>query len=381
MSVVAQMDIDDVAIDQSRVVMFGDSIRLQNQMAKIEFYSHARHQYERRKLRNERNKVEITTALQGGLTNLSDSWISTSGGNNSVSILASLNANHTYTKNLFSIQTQLITKFGYYRIALEETLTSGEVVTNHTWYKNQDELQFNVTPSIKMTKNWSYAASIKFRSQFAKGYGSASAQEDYNLKSDFLSPGYLDLSAGLIYTCPKEKWPFTVNISPVALSAVYVISEQVRENSQYNYIDPSNGYNYTDPYGVHYMSTSKYEGGSSLQVAYKRSFGKKSVVTYNTTLYSFYGWMTQLSYSNIYSDYHEYLEAVDSYDATTDGAAPMLTIHPVVRWENEISIKATRLLSTTLNFQLYYNKAQNLDIQTKTYLMVGLSYTFKNSLK
>ena len=31
-----------------------------------------------------------------------------------------------------------------------------------------------------------------------------------------------------------------------------------------------------------------------------------------------------------------------------------------------------------MNFQLYYNRAQNLDVQTFTQLTVGLTYTFKN---
>ena len=49
-----------------------------------------------------------------------------------------------------------------------------------------------------------------------------------------------------------------------------------------------------------------------------------------------------------------------------------------MRWENTIDIKATKYLSTTLSFQLYYNRAQNVSVQTRTLLSVGLSYTFKN---
>ncbi|MDE7344879.1 MAG: DUF3078 domain-containing protein, partial [Alistipes sp.] len=57
---------------------------------------------------------------------------------------------------------------------------------------------------------------------------------------------------------------------------------------------------------------------------------------------------------------------------------PNLPIHPTVRWTNTIDIKATKYLSTTLSFELYYNRAQNVDVQTKTLLSVGLAYTFKN---
>ena len=50
----------------------------------------------------------------------------------------------------------------------------------------------------------------------------------------------------------------------------------------------------------------------------------------------------------------------------------------ILSWENTLDIKATKYLSTTLSFQLYYNRAQNVDVQTRTLLSVGLTYTFKN---
>ena len=60
---------------------------------------------------------------------------------------------------------------------------------------------------------------------------------------------------------------------------------------------------------------------------------------------------------------------------------PRLPIHPTVRWENTLEIKATKYLSTKVSFQLYYNRAQNVDVQTRTLLQVGLTYTFKNKPK
>ena len=58
-----------------------------------------------------------------------------------------------------------------------------------------------------------------------------------------------------------------------------------------------------------------------------------------------------------------------------------LPIHPTVRWENTLDIKATKYLTTSIYFQLYYNRAQNVDVQTRTLLQVGLTYTFKNKPK
>ena len=106
----------------------------------------------------------------------------------------------------------------------------------------------------------------------------------------------------------------------------------------------------------------RYEGGSSVQIDFDKTFGKKGVFRYRTTLYSFYGWINQVSQQN---------------KSKTNGVQ-YESIAPTVRWENTIDIKATKYISTQLYFQLYYNKAQNAKVQTQTVLGVGLAYTFKN---
>lgn len=145
--------------------------------------------------------------------------------------------------------------------------------------------------------------------------------------------------------------------------------------------DPqTNGFNYgiEDP-----DKTSKYEGGSSIQIDFDRTFGKTGFLRYRTTLYSFYGWITDIGQKNKISDYSEYRIAYDDWveKGSDIKTKPRLPIHPIVRWENTIDIKATKYLSTSLSFQLYYNRAQNLDVQTRTLLSVGLTYTFKNKEK
>ena len=64
LSAVAQMDIDDITLDEMNAVRFVDSVRVQ-QLSVVDYYSHARYKYERRKLRYERNKIQITSALGG----------------------------------------------------------------------------------------------------------------------------------------------------------------------------------------------------------------------------------------------------------------------------------------------------------------------------
>ncbi len=359
---------------------FRDSIRMQSVVH--DYFSAARYRHERSLIRKERNPIDVTVALQGSMTNLSESWVETSGGDNTVTLLASVYAKHTFKLNDFSIESALSALFGYYRLVLESTNDDASIERNPVWYKNQDEVQISITPSYKFSENWSYGANVKFRTQFTKGYLSSSSQAEYNLMSAFLSPGYLDISGGLIYYKEKAKNPIKLSLSPIAMSATYVTNETVRENSQYKYLEPTtDNYAYNEPYGVNHNIRSNYEGGSAIQIDYERSFGKKSFLKYTTSLYSFYGWMTQISYKNIYSSISSYDSAIEEWNSTNEGIKPILSLRPTVRWENRVEIKAHRLLSTTVNFQLYYNRAQNYKVQTQTLLSVGLLYNFKTKVK
>ena len=161
---------------------------------------------------------------------------------------------------------------------------------------------------------------------------------------------------------------------PIALSAVFVESAKVRKNEW----DDKPGW---QAYGLSNANkTSKYEGGSSIQIDFDRTFGKTGYLRYITTVFSFYGWITDIGQKNKISDYSEYRIAYDDWveKGSDIKTKPRLPIHPIVRWENTIDIKATKYLTTTFNFQLYYNRAQNYDIQTQLLLSVGLTYTFKN---
>ncbi len=368
----AQFSIDEVDARQENVT-FRDPVK--STPVDVAYFNRARYRAERAAIRKERNKLEFGGGLQGALTSYNDPWIKVSGGDNSIALMANLFLNHTYTKNLFSVETKFIAKFGYNRMKVETKTDDGSTSSNGVWFKNQDEFDLSVAPSFKMTKNWSYGAIFKFRSQFANGYISRTQQEDFERKSAFMAPGYLDISLGITYKCPKPKFPIVVNISPIALSAVFVESAQIRENKW----DKKEGW---QTYGMAGPDkSSKYEGGSSVQIDFDRTFGRKGIFRYRTSVFSFYGWITDIGQRNKISDYSDYMHALDEWNNTENApisAKPNLPIHPTVRWTNTIDIKATKYLSTTLNFELYYNRAQNVDVQTKTLLSVGLAYTFKN---
>ena len=376
----AQISIDEVNAER-RNVTFRD--RLKSTSVDADYFSLARYKAERAAIRKERNYLEFSGGIQGSLTSYNDPWISVSGGDNSIALTAVFGLRHLFTKNLFTLETKFNAKLGYNRMKVETQRLdadgnpmvddSGNKIMDSEgiWFKNQDEFVISVAPSFKMSDNWSYGSILNFRSQFVNGYKSRTEQKEEHLKSKFMTPGYLDISLGITYKSPKAKFPIVVNISPIALNATFAENELIRK---------TNGFNYgiEDP-----DKTSKYEGGSSIQIDFDRTFGKTGFLRYRTTLYSFYGWITDIGQKNKISDYSEYRIAYDDWveKGSDIKTKPRLPIHPIVRWENTIDIKATKYLSTSLSFQLYYNRAQNLDVQTRTLLSVGLTYTFKNKEK
>ena len=369
----AQISIDEVKAEPQDV-KFRDELK--STSVDVDYFSLARYKAERAAIRRERNDLEIGTGLQGTLTSYNDPWISVSGGDNSIALVATFNLRHLFKKNLFSIETKFSAKIGYNRMKVETTdAESDKTVSNGVWFKNQDELLFWVNPAFTLAKNWTYGSTFQFRSQFVNGYKSRTEQEREHLKSTFLSPGYLDISLGLTYKSPHPKFPIAVNISPVAMSAVFVESATIRNNSW-----DSNKPGW-ESYGLASADeTSKYEGGSSVEINFDRTFGKTGYLRYRTTLFSFYGWITDIGKPNKIRDYSDYENAYAEWEAAGKDpkTKPWLPIHPTVRWTNTLDIKATKFITTTVSFQLYYNRAQNVDVQTQTLLSVGLTYTFKN---
>ena len=383
----AQISIDEGNAEQQSVT-FQD--KLKSTPVDVDYFNLARYKAERAAIRKERNYLEFGGGLQGSLTSYNDPWISVSGGDNSIALVGTFNLRHVFKKNLFSIETKFSAKLGYNRMKVETQRVgpdgkpmvdeSGNKIMDSegVWFKNQDELVIWVNPAFEMAKNWSYGSIIQFRSQFVNGYKSRSEQEKKHLKSKFMTPGYLDISFGITYKSPKPKFPITVNISPLALNATFAESDWIRMrqvDKDNNEIKPAYPYGIEDP-----DKTSKYEGGSSIEIGFDRTFGKTGYLRYGTTIQSFYGWITDIGQKNKISDYTKYLSAYDKWVEAGSNIKdkPRLPIHPTVRWINTIDIKATKYLSTTLSFQLYYNRAQNVDVQTRTLLSVGLTYTFKN---
>ena len=331
----AQVSIDEVATSPEQKSIETD---MKSQAVDANYVSEAAERAERLAIRKERNTVDFTANLHGSLTAFSESW--QAAGDNTITILANLNFLHTYKKGRFTLTNTASAKFGYNNMKMEL-----EGKQKGVWFKNVDEIALSTSPPWALVKDWSYGANVKFRTQFAPGYGARGDKQLGNQRvSNFMTPGYLDASLGFTYILPSEKFPLKVNLAPIAMSATY--RDDIRTSNNY---------------GVEEPNRSKYEGGLSVQLDFDKTWGKNGWLRYRTTAYSFYGWITDLSKWSKAEDKSAYEHVV-----------------PTLRWENTIDIKATKYISTQIYVQLYYNKAEINKLQVQSMLSVGLTYTFKN---
>ncbi|MEZ4999361.1 MAG: DUF3078 domain-containing protein [Bacteroidales bacterium] len=76
--------------------------------------------------------------------------------------------------------------------------------------KTDDHIEITSRYGYKTSKNWFLSGMLNSKTQFTKGY--KVTETDRILISDFMSPGYIQLSTGMEYK-PNDK--FFVSLSPV----------------------------------------------------------------------------------------------------------------------------------------------------------------------
>ena len=132
-----------------------------------------------------------------GVTSLNVSQLSLSnwaaGGENSLSGNALVQLSADYDDGTMNWDNDLIMGFGLIR--------QGDDPTR----KSDDKLDISSKFGYRASKNWFYSGLISFKTQFAEGYDNP-GEADRNKISNWLAPGYLNISAGLDYK-PKAKLP------------------------------------------------------------------------------------------------------------------------------------------------------------------------------
>lgn len=94
--------------------------------------------------------------------------------------------------------------------------------TSNSTRKTDDKIELNSKYGRKSFNDFSYAAQLNFKTQFFEGF---KYQESGDLRiSDFMSPAYLNISAGLDYK-PSDK--LSVFYSPLSGRVIFVLDDSL----------------------------------------------------------------------------------------------------------------------------------------------------------
>lgn len=139
----------------------------------------------------------------------------TPGGTNNVSFGAISKLYANYKKNKLNWDNNLNMSFGLFK---EE----GELLK-----KSEDIIDFTSIVGTDISKHWSFAGYINFKSQFANGF-----DKDFDTVkiSEFMAPGYLTVSPGFRYK-PVE-W-FTLFLSPATAKFTFVLDQYLADLGMY----------------------------------------------------------------------------------------------------------------------------------------------------
>jgi hypothetical protein len=233
-----------------------------------------------------------------GVTSLNLSQLSLSnwaaGGDNSISGNALVKLSADFDDGKLNWDNDLVLGFGLVRTGSDPTR------------KSDDQIDLSSKFGYKAGEgNWFYSALFGFKTQFAQGYDNPG--EDDRLKiSNFMSPGYINLSLGMDYK-PNDK--FTVFLSPLSTKFTLVLDEELSNQEG-------------GAFGLDQGESVRGEFGAYIKVAYKNEILKN--VTLDTKI-------------DLFSNYLENPQYVD------------------VNWDLLLTFKVNEFLSASLLTQLIYD--------------------------
>ncbi len=279
--------------DQQPQAIAEDSLLIKQKMLERE---------ERRKQLRERNIVNGGVSFiitQAGF----DNWAK--GGENSFTGKLAIDFSYTHKIDRFTMDTKLNARYGM-------NVIDGEM------FKNEDKFTLNNQASWSISNRWSYSGIFNIRSQFTKGYAS---RDDKTIKSNFMSPGHIDIALGFKLKGPKS--PLTLTISPITGSITTMMYKPLKELGG-NGVDPGH--------------TTDSKLGSSMQMDFVQNMFKNKVIC-KSYFYAFYNY----------------------------------SIPANMRWTSSIEILATNLITTTLYCDIIYDESIKTPRESSS---LQLNYTF-----
>ena len=378
----AQFSVEDKNKSLQEKVKIGN-VDMKSISTSTSYQSDARDRLERKRIRKQRNYLELSTWLNTDMSMYNEAWLTRRGGDNAFNVSGRIFMKHQYVKDRFHVTTQFDGNYGYNRITIEETDEEGNKTKKGNWFKNVDNFWLQSQPARTINNKWSYSGLLKLRSQFTKSYNNRLKQIDDNVVTSFLAPGYLDISLGFVYKSPKPKFPIELTLSPLSSSGTVAWNDLVEELYRKR--------NATNWFGIDMGKHATFSGGSSINIAFSRNFGKNNWLQYWTNCYVYYGWITNVMNHNKIHDYYAYLREKRAWDAAAPaegqpdmrGPAPQakpyhVELHPKVEWKNTVTIKTVKYLTTTLTVNMYYDKAASDKVEIQSQLKLGFSYSINN---
>ena len=198
-------------------------------------------------------------------------WSWASGGYNTATLRAGLDANLVYDRELVDWTNRLQLMYGFLWSADKENLIQ----------KSADLMQFESRFGYKTSADskWKYSADLTFKSQFSNSYDSykqdaTSKLWSGTLKSGLFSPAYLTFGLGISWD--PAPW-FDLNISPVTGGFIFCSIPELRKKYGMQLKDSS-----LDPtIGANYYS-SLFQLGAQIKAGIKTSIN--DVVNFETQL-------------------------------------------------------------------------------------------------
>ncbi|MEZ4799258.1 MAG: DUF3078 domain-containing protein [Flavobacteriales bacterium] len=256
------------------------------------------------------------------------------GGNNSVSSTGIVSAFTNYRNGKNSWDNSIDVASGI----LLQSLDSRAI-------KTDDKIDFTSKYGRQASEKWYYAALFNFKTQFAPGYAPlATGLPDYDSKiSDFMAPGWSLFSLGMDYK-PNDK--FSAFISPITYRGIFVLDQTLADAGAFGVKRQfaEDGVTVIQGSGENLRS----EMGAYVRLQYTNDIFEN--VNYKTKL-------------ELFSNYLEDPQNVD------------------VSWENLITIKANKWLTTTIFTHLIYDDNTTIIKQvdeTGTPTNVGPGLQFKS---
>lgn len=240
------------------------------------------------------------------------------GGENSISGNALFKLSPDYDNGTLTWDNDLTLGFGLMKQGNGETK------------KSDDQIELSSKLGYRASKKWFYSGLISFKTQFAEGY--SDPEDRTTAISNFMAPGYLNISAGMDY---KPSEGFSVFISPLTAKMTFVLDEALSEAGSF---------------GVPAGESIRGEFGGFIKVAYKKEILKNVLLD------------TKIDFFTNYLDNPQYVD---------------------INWDLLLSFKVNDYISASIMTQLIYDydikfgdDPGEARIQFKELFGLGLTYNF-----